>query len=207
VVAVTAIALLVVGGVLLWPHSPAQSSDDVESVKQEPTRAQQGGGPGRAVVASGPQLSDANGNGVAAPDAIVTLGWGAGELQVGRSRPQEANPEAPMAFAVDPQGTTWVLDQVNGRLLKLGRDGKPAGTVPLSLQAAQDIAIAKDGTVLVMDRLVDKAVALVGPDGKQRGELKLEGRGLTEGGASTGLFTQGNSVYVEREHGDLVRIG
>jgi hypothetical protein len=40
-----------------------------------------------------------------------------------------------------------------------------------------------------------------------KGELPLLGKGLEEGGGSTGVFTDGNDVYVEREHGDLVKIG
>jgi streptogramin lyase len=138
---------------------------------------------------------------------FAELGWGSGEGQLGKDRPDEANPEGPMSLTVDAQGTVWVLDQVNQRLVKLDRSGQPAGSVPLPLQAAQDVVTTKDGKTLVLDRLVDKAVAVLGPDGKQLGELSLEGKGLPEGGAATGLFTDGDDVYVEREHGDSVLVG
>ncbi|MDX2015818.1 MAG: hypothetical protein SFW67_36830 [Myxococcaceae bacterium] len=140
-------------------------------------------------------------------EVIASFGWGSGPDDLGRERQQEGNPEGPMSLAPGPDGTLWVLDQVNQRLVKLDAKGRRVGTVPLPLQAAQDVVVTKDGSALVMDRLVDKAVAVIGPDGKPRGELPLEGKGLAEGGASTGLFEDGDDVLVEREHGDLVRLG
>ncbi len=137
---------------------------------------------------------------------LARFEWGAGPLQLGRERQAEGNPEGPMSIAVGPDGQLWLLDQVNQRLVKVDGSGNRS-TVALPVQAAQDVVVLKDGTALVMDRLVDKAVAIIGPDGKPRGELPLEGKGLPEGGASTGLFTDGDDVLVEREHGDLVRIG
>jgi hypothetical protein len=133
--------------------------------------------------------------------------WGSGEGELGRTRPNEANPEGPMSLAVAPNGDTIVLDQVNGRLVRIGKDGKVIGSVPSPVKAPQDVAVAKDGSLVVADRLVDKAVSIIGPDGKIRGALSLEGKGLPEGGAMTGLFLDGDSVYVEREHQQLVKIG
>jgi sugar lactone lactonase YvrE len=141
------------------------------------------------------------------PGVIATFGWGNGAGKLGRNRPDEANPEGPMSLTRDARGNTWVLDQVNGRLVKLDATRKPAGDVPLPVQTPQDVAFTKDGTAAVLDRLVDGAVALVGPDGKQLGELKLVGKGIEAGGAITALVTDGNDVYVEREHGDLVKLG
>ena len=138
---------------------------------------------------------------------LARFGWGSGEGNLGRTRADESNPEAPMSLTVDGQGQVWIVDQVNERLVKLDRSGKVVGTVPIPLQAAQDVVVAPDGTALVLDRLVDKSIAVIGPDGKQKGELPILGKGLEEGGASTGLFTDGKEVYVEREHGDSVRIG
>ena len=141
------------------------------------------------------------------PGVVATFGWGNGAGKLGRNRPEEANPEAPMSLSRDGQGNTWVLDQVNGRMVKLDKDGKVVAEMPLPLQTPQDMAVTKDGTAAVLDRLVDKAVALLGPDGKQVGELKLLGKGLEEGGQVTGVFADGDDVYVEREHGDLVKLG
>ncbi|MBK7857677.1 MAG: hypothetical protein IPJ65_03405 [Archangiaceae bacterium] len=142
-----------------------------------------------------------------APGVVATFGWGNGPGKLGRNRPEEANPEGPMSVTRDRAGNTWVLDQVNGRLVKLDQSGKAAGELPLTVQTPQDVAFTKDGTAAVLDRLVDSAVALMGPDGKQVGELKVLGKGIEEGGAITGVFTDGDDVYVEREHGDLVKLG
>lgn len=143
----------------------------------------------------------------AAANVIATFGWGSGDDALGRERQQEGNSEGPMSLTVAPDGTIVILDQVNQRLVKLDASGKRVGSTPIPVQAAQDVLVTKDGTSLVLDRLVDKTVAIIGPDGKPRGELLIEGKGLVEGGASTGLFNDGDDVLVEREHGDLVRIG
>ncbi len=137
----------------------------------------------------------------------ITLGWGGGDHDVGRLRPEEGNPEAPMSLVLDPKGNVLVLDQVNARMLRLGKDGKTLGIIPVPLRAAQDVAIAPDGTMAVLDRLGDKGIAILGPDGKLIGTLPLEGKGIDEAGGLTGVFVDGKSVYVEREHGTLVRVG
>lgn len=141
------------------------------------------------------------------PAVVAEFGWGSGEGQLGKTAPDEANPEGPMSFTVDALGNVWILDQVNNRLVKVDKNGKPLSTMPIPLQAAQEVVTTPDGKTLVMDRLVDKAVAVLGPDGKQLGEIPIEGKGLDEGGASSGLFTDGEDIYVEREHGDSIRIG
>ncbi len=142
-----------------------------------------------------------------AANVIATFGWGSGDEALGRERQQEGNAEGPMSLTVAPDGTIVILDQVNQRLVKLDASGKRVGSTPIPVQAAQDVLVTKDGTSLVLDRLVDRTVAIIGPDGKPRGELPIEGKGMAEGGASTGLFNDGDDVLVEREHGDLVRIG
>ncbi|MBI5547035.1 MAG: hypothetical protein HY901_24405 [Deltaproteobacteria bacterium] len=110
-----------------------------------------------------------------------------------------------MSFSAGPGGVT-VLDQVNGRLVRFGPDGRPLEPIPVTQQAPQDVLVTADGTTLVMDRLRDKSVAVL-KDGRVINDLPLEGRGIEEGGAVTGVFVDGKDVYVEREHGSLVRIG
>ena len=151
-----------------------------------------------AMPAAGPSAS-------AAPAQLIP--WGTGSGALGRTSPQEGNPEAPMSVSVGPDGTRWVLDQVNDRIVRYGKDGKVIDTLPLTVKGAQDVVATKDGGALVLDRLADKRVVVLGPDGKPRGALTLEGKGLTEGGAATGLFVDGDGVYVEREHEQLVKLG
>jgi hypothetical protein len=160
--------------------------------------------------------ANANGNANAAPtmptpasttNVFAKEKWGSGLDELGRLRAKESNPEAPMSLAPGPNGQVIVLDQVNGRLVKLGPDGKPIGTTRTTLAAPQDVATAKDGTTAVLDRLADKTVQIVGPDGNVLGALPIEGKGIAEGGGVTGVFVDGDKVYVEREHQQLVLVG
>ena len=141
-------------------------------------------------------------------EVIAELAWGTGPSELGHEIRQEGNAEGPMSLTVDALGNVVVLDQTNERLVRLDSRGNPVGTLPLTQQVPQDITQARDGTLVVLDRLKDKSVALIHPDtGQLLGELPVEGKGIPEGGGITGTFVDGDSVYVEREHGTLVRIG
>lgn len=112
-----------------------------------------------------------------------------------------------MSLAHDAKGRVYVLDQVNGRVVRHGVDGKADATSDLRLRAPQDLAVAADGSMAVLDRLGDKAIAFYDEGGALRGQLPLEGEGVEETGLLTGVFIDGKDVYVEREHGALVNIG
>jgi hypothetical protein len=208
--AVVVIAALLVIAVMLWPEDKAkQDEENAKRVQVEPDEPKVGRSLDalrqRANTVDAGQIPAASGTGQGA--VFATFGWGSGEGQLAHKRPDEANPEGPMSLARDRFGNVMVLDQVNDRLVKMDKNGKVIGSTPLTVQGAQDLAIAADGTTLVLDRVIDKSVAVIGPDGKLLGELPLEGKNLEEGGAATGVFTDGEDVYVEREHGDLVKIG
>jgi hypothetical protein len=143
------------------------------------------------------------------PDVFFSAEWGSSRMdQLGHVRPSEANPEAPMSLTVDGKGRMFVLDQVNGRVVRIGADGKPEGIIPLKQQeAAQDMAISKDGKVAVLDRFNSKSIVMYDDNGKSIGEIPLEGEGLEEPGLVTGVFVDGDDVYVEKEHGPLMRVG
>lgn len=143
------------------------------------------------------------------PDVFFSATWGSSRMdQLGHTRPDEANPEAPMSLTVDGKGRMYVLDQVNGRVVRVGADGKPESVIPLKQQeAAQDVAIANDGNVAVLDRYFSKSVVMYDDKGNPLGEIPLEGEGLEETGLVTGVFVDGNDVYVEKEHGPLQRVG
>ncbi len=110
-----------------------------------------------------------------------------------------------MAFTIGPDGTLWILDQVNGRLLKLRPGQTKPEAVKLSLLAPQDVKVAADGTVVVLDRLGDRAIALIGADGEPLGTLPLTK--IKDTGGVTGVFTDENDIYIEREHGALTLVG
>jgi hypothetical protein len=112
-----------------------------------------------------------------------------------------------MSFTVDSRGGLLVLDQVNRRMVRYGADGKPLGEVPLDLRSPQDVASGEDGSTAVMDRLVNKSVAIYDAEGSLKGEIPLEGEGVPTGGLVSGVFVDGKDIYVEREHGSLVQIG
>jgi hypothetical protein len=134
--------------------------------------------------------------------------WGGSTKdQLGRERPEEGNPMAPMSLTVDGKGRVFVLDEVNGRIVRYGADGKPEGESRIDLRAAQDLAVGKDGSLAVLDRVGDKAIALYDEGGALRGQLPLEGEGIDETGVVSGVFVDGDDVYVEREHGPLVKVG
>lgn len=142
---------------------------------------------------------------LATGNVVVRGGWGGADGQFGRRRDPESNPEGPMAIAAGRDGQLAVVDQVNRRILRY-KDGKLVGTVALGGDTVQDLAFAKDGKLLVLDRLVDGNVQVYGADGKLVDELSLAGRGVPEGGSVTGLFADDDGVYVERDHEAVVRI-
>ncbi|WP_267146721.1 NHL repeat-containing protein [Pyxidicoccus xibeiensis] len=198
---------------LAWVVTRTEGGDPTGAPPPSEALASGASGTGDGGVAaprrSAPSAAGAGQSGLAARgEVLVDVTWGSGPSQLGRERPQEGNPEAPMSLALTPLGDIVVLDQVNGRLVTFSPDGEALGTMPLTQQTPQDVTVAKDGTLLVLDRLRDKTVALLDPEtGALRGELPLEGAGIPETGGITGTFVDGDSVYVEREHGALVRIG
>lgn len=178
---------------------------DKPGASEKPVQLAGSAGPVTIVVDAG--ASDASAD--KAPDVFFSATWGSGRMdQLGRSRPSEANAEGPMSLTLDGKGRMYVLDQVNGRVLRVGADGKPETVIPLKQQeAAQDVAISRDGNVAVLDRYFSKSVVVYDDKGNPVGEIPLEGEGLEEPGLVTGVFVDGNDVYVEKEHGPLQRIG
>jgi hypothetical protein len=141
-----------------------------------------------------------------APGTVVVRGaWGGQPGEFGRRRDPESNPEAPMAVAAGAGDQLAVVDQVNRRVQRF-QGGKLVGTLNVGGDTIQDLAVTRDGRTLLLDRLADRNVQVYGVDGKLENELGLVGPGITEGGAVTGLFHDDRGVYVEREHGKLIRI-
>lgn len=139
----------------------------------------------------------------AGPNALVIARWGSRRGELGRERPQEGNPEGPMSLALAGRDLL-VLDQVNGRLARYDDKGRLLSTSDAPT-TAQDLAVAKDGTVAMIDRLVDKSITLVDPSGRKIGALPLTR--VADPGLVTAVVVDGNGVYVEKEHGALVLIG
>jgi hypothetical protein len=137
------------------------------------------------------------------PNALVIARWGSARGELGRDRPQEGNPEGPMSLVLAGRDLL-VLDQVNGRLARYDDKGRLLSTSDAP-HTVQDLAVGKDGTVAMVDRLVDKTITLVDPSGRKIGELPLTR--VPESGLVTAVVVDGKDVYVEKEHGALVLIG
>lgn len=207
VVGVLAVALVGALGFRLLredgPKKPASGSASGagESAEQAPARERHAAGEARAVARGGAEDAGSK------DGYFAKFGWGSGPGKLGKDRPDEANPEGPMSFAPLPGGGLAILDQVNGRLVFTDKDGNAVKEVKVSLSQPQEIAVGKDGTVAVADRLVDKRVQMFDPSGKESGSLPLIGSKIKEGGSVTGLFVDGKNVYAESAHGILALLG
>ena len=88
-----------------------------------------------------------------------------------------------------------VLDQVNDRLQCFPG---PIAT-PLPVRAAQDVKLSPEGKPVVLDRLGDKEVVVMGDP-----PLHFP---IADGGTASGLFLDGRDIYVEHDHETLTRVG
>lgn len=139
--------------------------------------------------------------------AFVTAIWGGGAGALGRDRPQEASPSGPMSFVMDARRRMWVLDQINGRVVRYDSDGSVEDALGIAHETSQDIAVGEDGTVAILDRFRSEEVALHDQSGAFVGSLPLAGEGIESAGHVTGIFIDGTDVYAESEHGPLVLLG
>lgn len=212
-VGIAVAAVLVVGAVVVGrgclkgaPSDQAAAPAGSEARPGAPARPGSRPGPGGSAAAAGsgaPGAKDAKSD----PEVVINAPWGGKLGQLGRERPEEGNPEAPMSFTVDSKGRIVVLDQVNNRLVRHGPDGKPLAEVPIELRTAQDVVVAADGTTAVLERYREQSVTLYDESGKVIGSLPLAGEGIDKPGHVTGVIVDGKDVYAEREHGPLVKLG
>jgi hypothetical protein len=133
--------------------------------------------------------------------------WGNAADALGRERPSEGNASGPMSFLVDGKGRAWILDQVNGRIVRRDRSGAVERTFPIDRPNAQDLALGEDGSVAILDRYGDADVAIYDDAGNYAASLPLVGDGVESAGLVTGVVVEGTNVYAEVEHGVLVRVG
>jgi hypothetical protein len=138
-----------------------------------------------------------------AGSVVVQGGFGGGLGQFGRKKAAESSPEGPMALSVASDGSVLIVDQVNRRIERY-RDGKPVSTTPIGGDTVQDLALLPEGRLAVLDRFVDKGVQIYESDGRLLNDVALGGQ--TELGSLTGVFADASGVYVEREHGLVLRI-
>ena len=204
------VALLALGLVAYWWLGGSEPSSD--DTKVPPSHAsvvvERSDPPSRRpAVSVAPPVSIPRPAKTSTPGVVASAAWGSGRKDIGRSVPEEGNPEGPMSFAMAPDGSLVVLDQINGRLARYDKDGTRLSDTSIDAIYPQDIAVGMDGTTAVLDRLKDKNITLLDSEGKRVGLLPLEGEAIGETGGVTGVFVDGDDVWVEREHGTLVKVG
>jgi hypothetical protein len=130
--------------------------------------------------------------------------WGSGAGALGREARSEGNAEGPPSLAVGANGTLVVLDAVNGRVTLTDARGVTS-TVPSPLAAPFDVAALPGGGVAVLDRLVDRSLAILDARGETVARVALPAR-AGDPSLLTGVFASGGAVCVEREHGACVPV-
>ncbi len=204
-------ALLVCVAVWLMVRESVSPSRAVSSPRDQASAAGVGGLRGERQ--SAPALATASADdelavGTVFPTSVTTMWWatwGGGPTDLGRAPANESSPEGPMSFVVDANGRSYVLDQVNERV-QVFEDGEVARSIPLPGRTYQDLAVREDGTVAVLDRLGDSAIAFVDSTGQVRDMVSLAGPAIPDGGSVTAMFQRQDGTWVEVEHQYLVRV-
>jgi len=135
------------------------------------------------------------------------LPWGSGPTSIGKPTGGDSHGELPMAMGVDGAGNVLLLDTVNGRVLRLDAQGNPLPPIRLPSPHIQDVSVASDGTLALLDTHDKKSVALLDKEGRSVGELSLVGDTTRDPETLRGVVISGNDVYAESHQGELTRIG
>jgi hypothetical protein len=130
--------------------------------------------------------------------------WSSRETDLGRLARSEGNAEGPAALVTRSDGDTLIVDGVNGRLVLVNPAGERR-TVRAPLAAIQDATALPGAGFALLDRLVDRKVALVDREGNVFAQVPLTPR-AGEPGLLTGVFASRDVVCVEREHGACVPV-
>lgn len=132
----------------------------------------------------------------------ATLGWGRCPTCLGKPEEDEGHGETPLRLAVDAQGGALLLDSENKRVVRLGADGKPAGTVQLPF-VPRDLTVDKNGDLYLLDANRSNVTVL-----DERGHTRATVT-IPESVADTSrrVVVQGNDVYVESLRGEYILVG
>jgi len=129
---------------------------------------------------------------------IALLRYGSAPQQIGQVAQGEQNPEGPMALDADQNGRVCVLDQVNARAQCLMSDGTWQQIA--ASRTAQDLAIAADGSLLTLDRLVAHNVQKISNQAKLLNTWPLDPQ---QAPLTTALFERQGQPWIELEHQDV----
>lgn len=140
------------------------------------------------------------------PETVFVLPWDDSATGLGRRRDPESAPEGPMSFAVGPGGDVFVLDQVHLRVLRVSPGGAPRGAIPIPADTFQDVAVAADGSIVLLDRLARRSLLVLDAAGRTSREVPVEGEGVPEGGLVTSMAVREDGVWLEVGHERAVRV-
>lgn len=133
----------------------------------------------------------------------IFLPW---DQVLGRVIGDEAASEGPMAFALDPQGGYFVLDQVNQRVLELDASGRMTQQLDLPAPTFEDLRLYDGRALLVLDRFVGKVLRVMDRRGELLLEHSVEGRGIERAGAISALLPRPDGVWLEVDRRHSVRV-
>lgn len=192
-------AVRVIGKPDAVPSSAGEDAESAASVVSAPSPE----------VGSVPRASaSANADEGRAPaeHAPTSLAWGSGPGQIGRPPAKEGHGETPLRLDVDAEGTAYLLDGENGRIVRLFPDGGAAGDIRLPVRDPLDLAVAKDGSLALLEGGEDRegGVTLTSPDGRARGQLPLPDEVAR---TARSVVVRGDDVYVESRSGEHRRVG
>jgi hypothetical protein len=148
----------------------------------------------------------AGGDSAATGQTVIKAAWGSQPGQLGHKREDEGNAEGPMSLGTGPDGSIYVLDQVNRRVQHFGPDGKLLGSFDIGPDTTQDMLVDGKGRVTLLDRLGDGEVTFYDDNGKQLGQVPVVGGAIDEGGGVSGMIQGPDGLYLEREHVETVRV-
>lgn len=109
------------------------------------------------------------------PKPVLSIPWGSGPGQAGKLERKEGESEGPASFAVSATGELYLLDQVNARVLKFSPAGRLVATIPIPVSkpecqegaSFEDIVLAPDGNLLLLDVFVLQSVFILDQTGKE----------------------------------------
>lgn len=208
VLAFGVVAALVLAGVAVRASrderptgSPADPSDPAGSAAQGAASAE------TPAASAGATLAIDASRAAAAEPPLARFGWGSGKGRIGMPHDgEEGHGETPLRLAVDGQGTAHLLDGENGRIVRVLPDGGLGDDVKLPVRDPVDVAVAKDGSLVLLSRQGEDAakLTLAGPDGRTRGSLLLPEDVAKD---ARSVVVSGKDVYVESHSGELTRVG
>jgi hypothetical protein len=131
--------------------------------------------------------------------------FGNAEDQFGKVK-TEGETFPPQGFVASPDGRLLVLDTGKQRLVRYSPDGQLEKSIALpkdTLVMPADVAIAKDGTIAVIDYpgLQTKGTVLLDAEGNRKAELPQ----LPD--TVRGLYAAGNDFYVDTDGLSSVKLG